>query len=183
MTTILWATLWGTAGGLLAHRVGFPGGAAVGALFGSGVYNLLLTKSVPLPPALEIGAQIAVGVAVGFSFDRTLLSNAPQILLWALAGAVTFIIVGLGLAFVASSLGFMNFSTALFSLLAGRLYRHEHLGGRGGRQRRRGRAHSLCAGGAAFYRGAAPRAASGALAPGPVRMNAHQTWTRLQTQI
>ncbi len=119
MTTIIWATLWGTAGGLLAHRVGFPGGAAVGALFGSGVYNLLLTRSVPLPPALEIGAQIAVGVAVGFSFDRTLLTNAPQILLSALAGAVTFIIVGLGLAFVASSLGFMNFSTALFSFSPG----------------------------------------------------------------
>ena len=119
MTTILLATFWGTLCGLLAYRVGFPGGAAVGALFGSGVYNLLLTRAVPLPPALEIGAQIAVGVAVGFSFNRELLSQAGPILLWSLLGAATFLVVGLGLAVLFARFGPVDFSTALFSFSPG----------------------------------------------------------------
>ncbi len=119
MTTILWATVWGIVGGLLAQRIGLPGGAAVGAMFGSGLYNLLISTQVPLPPSLEIGAQIAVGVSIGFSFNRELLSNAGLVLFWALVGALVFLTVGLLLAFLVSRFSPIDFSTALFGFSPG----------------------------------------------------------------
>lgn len=119
MTTLLWGMVWGIVGGLLAWRIGFPGGAAVGSMIGCGVYSLLLSQPASVPKPLELGAQIAVGIVVGFTFRRELLQNGLPVLIWGIIGALVYLLVGLLLAWIASRLGYLHFNTALFGFSPG----------------------------------------------------------------
>ena len=120
MHTLIWSTIWGALVGLLAWKIGFPGGAAVGALLGSGLYNLAATNiRYNMPVSLELVAQIAVGVVVGSTFHRELLQSGLSILAWGVVGATTYLLVGLILAWLASRLGYLTFDTALFGFSPG----------------------------------------------------------------
>ena len=120
MNTLIWTTIWGIIGGLLAWKINFPGGAAVGAMLGSGMYNLIATNiRFDMPVPLEIAAQIAVGVVVGSTFSHELLQSGISVFVWGLIGAFTYLLVGLTLAWISSRLGYLNFGTALFSFSPG----------------------------------------------------------------
>lgn len=119
MNMLVWASVWGTIGGLAAWRLGMPGGAVVGALLGSGLYNLLVPSRVVVPLPFELTAQIAAGVLIGFSFNRGLLQNGFSILLWGLLAAGTYVGLGFVLAVIASRLGYLSFATALFGFSPG----------------------------------------------------------------
>ena len=120
MNTLFWTTIWGILGGLLAWKINFPGGAAVGAMLGSGIFNLIATNNrFDMPVPLEVAAQIAVGVVVGSTFSRELLESGISVFVWGLIGATTYLVVGLILAWVASRLGYLSFDTALFSFSPG----------------------------------------------------------------
>jgi membrane AbrB-like protein len=119
MWTLLWGMLWGTIGGIVAWRANFPGGAAVGSMIGCGLYSILLSQPVVMPKPFELGAQIAVGVVVGFTFRRELLQNCLPILIWGIIGAFSLLLVGLLLSWIAGRLGYMNFNTALFGFSPG----------------------------------------------------------------
>lgn len=88
-------------------------------MLGSGVVNLLVSQDVHLPKTVEVLAQVALGIVVGFSFNRSLLTSALPILMWAVLGALSYLLLGLLLAFVASRLGFLDFDTALFGFSPG----------------------------------------------------------------
>ncbi|AEB12658.1 AbrB family transcriptional regulator [Marinithermus hydrothermalis] len=119
MTHLVYAALWGVAGGLLAMRLQFPGGAVVGAMLGSGLYNLLAPVRAVAPPALETGVQIAVGIVVGLSFNRELLAVARALLPWALLGTLAFLGLGVLLAFAAARFGGITLVTGLFGFSPG----------------------------------------------------------------
>lgn len=119
MVTLVWGAVCGIVGGLLAWRIDLPGGAAVGAMIGCGVYSVLLSQPVNVPRPLSLAAQIAVGIVVGFSFRRELLQEGWSVLLWGVIGALVFLVIGLVLALVASRLGYLHFNTALFGFSPG----------------------------------------------------------------
>jgi membrane AbrB-like protein len=119
MTVLLWGIVWGTIGGLLAWQVNFPGGAAVGSMIGCGLYSVLQSQGFSVPKPFELGAQIAVGIVVGFSFRRELLQSGLPVVVWGVIGAFTFLLVGIVLSWIASKLGYLHFNTALFGFSPG----------------------------------------------------------------
>lgn len=119
MNMLIWASIWGTIGGLAAWRMGLPGGAVVGALLGSGMYNVFAPSRAVVPIPFELSAQIAAGVLIGFSFNRGLLQNGFSILMWGFIAAGTYVALGFVLAVIASRLGYLSFATALFGFSPG----------------------------------------------------------------
>jgi membrane AbrB-like protein len=119
MIALLWGVVWGIVGGLLAWRINFPGGAAVGSMIGCGAYSVLQSQAIPVPKPFELGAQIAVGIVVGFSFRRDLLQNGLPVVIWGVIGALTFLLVGVVLAWVANKLGYLHYNTAIFGFSPG----------------------------------------------------------------
>ena len=116
---LVFGTFWGTLGGLLAWKLRVPGGAAIGAMLGCGLYSFLRSSSVNVPDWFSITAQIAVGIVIGFSVNRSLLDGGLTLLLLALAGAVIYLLVGFGLAVISAQLGWLEFDTALFGFSPG----------------------------------------------------------------
>lgn len=117
--TLLIGAFWGTVGGLLAWKLKIPGGAAIGAMFGCGLYSFLRGSSFSTPSWFSIAAQIAVGIVVGFSVDRSLVEGGRTLLLLALGGAVVYLLVGFGIAWVVTHFGWLSFDTALFGFSPG----------------------------------------------------------------
>lgn len=119
MTTLLWTSFYGIIGGLIAWRLGMPGGATVGAMIGSGIYQIASSSGMHAPPLLSVTAQIAVGIVIGFSFNRDLLQQGFLILALGFTGAIVYLFVGLLLALVAWKLNLLDFLTAVFSFSPG----------------------------------------------------------------
>ena len=117
--TLLIGSFWGIVGGLLAWKLKVPGGAAIGAMVGCGIYSFLRSSSFSTPNWFSISAQIAVGIVVGFSVDRSLIEGGRTLLLIAVGGAVTYLLVGFCLAWLATRFGWLDFDTALFSFSPG----------------------------------------------------------------
>ena len=117
--TLLLGSFWGVVGGLLAWKLRVPGGAAIGAMLGCGIYSFMRSSSFDVPTWLSIGAQIAVGIVVGFSVDRSLVAGGTTLLLIAVGGAIVYLIVGFLLAWLSATFGWLEFDTALFSFSPG----------------------------------------------------------------
>lgn len=117
--TLILGSFWGIVGGLLAWKLKVPGGAAIGAMIGCGVYSFFKTTSFTTPTWFSISAQIAVGIVVGFSVNKSLLSGGLTVLVWALIGAFVYLLVALLLTWISTSLGFLEFDEAMFGFSPG----------------------------------------------------------------
>ena len=113
------AALWGGLGGWLAWRLQLPGGAVVGAMLATALFNFTQPVRTTLPVGLEIPIQVAVGVMIGLSADRALLPMLRNVLPLALLWAVGFLLFGFGMAALAVCMGWLDAATALFGFTPG----------------------------------------------------------------
>ncbi len=119
MSGLLGAAVWGGLGGWLAWRVHLPGGAVVGAMLAAAIFNFTHSERAVMPAGLEVSIQIAVGVMIGLSADRSLLPVLRTVLPLALLGALGLLLFGFALAALAVQLGWMDAATALFGFTPG----------------------------------------------------------------
>lgn len=113
------AVLWGIVGGLIAWRLRIPGGAIVGSMIGAGIFSVMQSRPVLLPGSLSLAAQIAVGILVGTSANRDLLTSGGVTLSWAVVGAVAYLLVGLALSYAAARMGHLGLDTAILGFSPG----------------------------------------------------------------
>lgn len=109
----------GTVGGLLAQRCNIPGGAVVGAMLFSGITVLFLPKGIVLPSSVGTGIQIILGITLGVTVDRSLLTLGVKIFPLAILSTIILLAVAVCMAFLASKLGLVDFGTALFGFSPG----------------------------------------------------------------
>jgi membrane AbrB-like protein len=109
----------GISGGLLAQRCNVPGGAVVGSMLFSGIVTLLLPNGIALPPKLGTAIQIMLGITLGLTFDRSFLALGARALPLAIFSTLVLLMVAVGMAFLASRLGLVDFGTALFGFSPG----------------------------------------------------------------
>ena len=119
MNNLLAAVFWGTAGGVLAWRWHVPGGAVVGAMLATAVYNFVQPVRAVMPPAAEVAIQVSVGILIGLSADRSLLPILKSVLPLALMGALGLVIFGFAMAALAVHMGWLDPVTALFGFTPG----------------------------------------------------------------
>ena len=104
---------------MFAWRVNLPGGAVVGAMLATAVYNLMQPARAAMPGWLEVLIQISVGVMIGLSADRSLLPLLRTVLPLALLGAIGFLLFGFSMAALAVKMGWLDAATALFGFTPG----------------------------------------------------------------
>jgi len=119
MERILSIIIYGVVGGLLAKKVGMPGGAVVGAMLGSGLAAIVLPGRFVPPDWLSTAIQVMLGVSLGMTFDRSFLALCGQVLPMAILSTIVLLSVAVLMAYVAQRLGLIDFSTALFGFSPG----------------------------------------------------------------
>ncbi|WP_035237505.1 AbrB family transcriptional regulator [Desulfobacter vibrioformis] len=119
MERYLLVVVAGTVGGLLAQRCHIPGGAVVGAMLFSGITVLFLPKGIVLPSSVGTGIQIILGITLGVTVDRSLLTLGVKIFPLAILSTIILLAVAVCMAFLASKLGLVDFGTALFGFSPG----------------------------------------------------------------
>ncbi len=115
------AIIFGLCGGLAARYFSVPGGAFIGAMFGTAVYSATVQGGISMPSYLRVGIQIAAGILIGTTVKRDLFQGDIYVFMWAAIGALTFLCVGLLFAFIAVRLGHLDLATALFGFAPGGL--------------------------------------------------------------
>ena len=112
--------LAGALGGYLAQTFNIPGGAAVGAMVAAAAANVFLgQQAVVVPKSLDFVALVLIGVSVGSTITREALRGALGLLVPALLILVTFLVVGLSLAYVLQRWFGVETMTALFATSPG----------------------------------------------------------------
>ena len=112
----------GLIGALVGHRLRFPAGAFMGALFGVGAaLGLFGFPQVSPPPLAGQALQVMVGVIVGLRVTRDAMRSGAQTLLPATVLAGIFLASGFAAAVAAVSLTGMTPVTALFAAAPGGL--------------------------------------------------------------
>lgn len=109
----------GACCGMGAAHYNFPGGAVVGAMLGSGIVAILLPNPISLPANAATMIQIILGITLGLTFDRSFLTLGPKALPLAVFSTLVLLIVAIGMAYLASRLGLVDFGTALFGFSPG----------------------------------------------------------------
>ncbi|WP_457637065.1 AbrB family transcriptional regulator [Oceanithermus sp.] len=119
MNGLTGAIFWGAVGGWLAWRWHVPGGAVVGAMLATAVYNFSQPVRATMPVSAEVAIQIAVGILIGLSADRSLLPLLKSVLPLALLGATGFVLFGFLMAALSVRMGWLDPVTALFGFTPG----------------------------------------------------------------
>ncbi|MCX7784216.1 MAG: AbrB family transcriptional regulator [Meiothermus sp.] len=119
MTGLLTAGLCGVALGLVFWRLGVPGGPVVGAMIGSGLYQLFASERAISPAGFDLAVQIAAGVSIGLTLNREILQIAKAAMPWAFGAAVAFLGVAVLMAFLITRYSGISLTTTLFSLAPG----------------------------------------------------------------
>jgi len=109
----------GVFGGLLAKKVGFPGGPVVGSMLGAGITAVLIPGSFVIPENISTAVQIMLGLTLGMSFDRCILQLGVKLLPLAVLSTLVLLVVALGMAWLAQYFGLVDFATALFGFSPG----------------------------------------------------------------
>jgi membrane AbrB-like protein len=109
----------GIIGGLVAQRCNVPGGAVVGAMLVSGIVTLLLPNGIAMPSEVGTAIQLLLGISLGITFDRSFLALGAKALPLAIFSTIVLLMVAVGMAFLASRLGLVDFGTALFGFSPG----------------------------------------------------------------
>lgn len=119
MSPLIAASVCGVVVAWLFWRWQLPGGAVVGAMIGAGLYQWYAPVRANLPGGLELAIQVAAGITVGLSVNRETLSLARSAFPWALAAAMAFVLLAIGMAYVVQRFSGMGLSTALYGLAPG----------------------------------------------------------------
>lgn len=109
----------GIAGGLIAEKVSLPGGLLVGSMLSSGMAMVFLPGSFVVHSSANTAVQLILGISLGATFDKNLLSIAPKILPLAVASTLILLLVAFVMAYVTYRIGFIDFATALFGFSPG----------------------------------------------------------------
>ena len=110
----------GALGGFLAQTFNVPGGAAIGAMVAAAAANVTLgDQAVTVPRGLDFAALVLVGVSVGSTITREALRGALNLIFPALLILVTFLVVGLCLAYILQRWFGVEPMTALFATSPG----------------------------------------------------------------
>lgn len=101
-------------GGLIAQRLGMPGGLVVGAMLGAGAFSVTYPDPhVGVPEPLQTVSMLIVGAAIGSKITRGMFAELHSLLLPAVLSAVLLIIAGLGIAYLLQALGFAPLASIL----------------------------------------------------------------------
>ncbi len=119
MNPLLTASLCGTALGLLFWRFGVPGGPVVGAMLGTGAYQLLAASRALSPVWADLTIQIAAGILIGLSFNRELAQTARAAFPWAVACGLAYVGVSVLMALIVHRFSPIGLTTSLFGLAPG----------------------------------------------------------------
>ncbi|MDT8420080.1 MAG: AbrB family transcriptional regulator [Desulfuromonadales bacterium] len=119
MERILLVIVIGCAGGLLAAKNNFPGGAIVGSMLATAVAAITIPGRFVIPDNISTLIQIMLGITLGMSFDRSSLELIPRIMPVAILSTFVLLGVTILLAWLAGRLGLVSFATALFGLAPG----------------------------------------------------------------
>ena len=110
----------GALGGFLAQTLNIPGGAAIGAMVAAAAANVFLgDQAVTVPQSMDFAALVLVGVSVGSTITREALRGALNLVFPALLILVTFLVVGLCLAYILQHWFGVEPMTALFATAPG----------------------------------------------------------------
>lgn len=109
----------GVAGGLLAKKLGLPGGPIVGSMFGAGLAAVLFPGQYVIPAQISTAIQIMLGISLGMTFDRSSLALVGRVLPLAILSTLVLLGVALLMAWLASHSGHIDFATALFGFSPG----------------------------------------------------------------
>lgn len=109
----------GVIGGLLAKKIGLPGGPVVGAMFGSGLLAVLLPGRFIIPAQVSTAVQIMLGITLGMTFDRSSLALLSRILPFAVLSTLALLGCALFMAWLAQRSGTIDYATALFGFSPG----------------------------------------------------------------
>lgn len=80
MTSLLTAGFFGVALGLVFWWLGLPGGPVVGAMIGTGLYQLFASERAISPAGFDLAVQIAAGISIGLTLNREILQIAKAAL-------------------------------------------------------------------------------------------------------
>lgn len=110
----LTALVAAAVGGLLAQRLGMPGGLVVGAMLGAGsVRGAFPGPQVSVPEPLQTVSMLIIGAAIGSRITRGMFADLHSLLLPALVSAVLLILAGLVGAYLLQALGFAPLASIL----------------------------------------------------------------------
>ena len=84
-----------------------------------GVTVLFLPKGIFLPSSVRTGIQIILGITLGVSVDRSLLTLGVKIMPMAILSTIVLLTVAVCMAFIANKIGLVDFGTALFGFSPG----------------------------------------------------------------
>jgi membrane AbrB-like protein len=119
MDRVLIIVIAGVIGGVLAKKIGLPGGPVVGAMFGSGLLAVVLPGRFILPDQAATAVQIMLGVTLGMTFDRSSLALLSRVLPFAVLSTLVLLGCALLMAWLAQRSGAIDFATALFGFSPG----------------------------------------------------------------
>jgi membrane AbrB-like protein len=109
----------GVAGGLLAKKLGLPGGPVVGSMFGAGLAAVLFPGQFVIPDGVSTAIQIMLGVSLGMTFDRSSLAILGSMLPLAVLSTIVLLGCAILMAWLAQRTGSIDFATALFGFSPG----------------------------------------------------------------
>lgn len=119
MDRVLVIVVAGVIGGLLAKKIGLPGGPVVGAMLGSGLLAVVLPGRFIIPDQVATAVQIMLGVTLGMTFDRSSLAMLSRVLPFAVLSTMALLGCALLMAWLAQRSGTIDFATALFGFSPG----------------------------------------------------------------
>lgn len=119
MEKVIIVIVLGVIGGLVANKIGLPGGVVVGSMLFSGLAMIFLPGSFVVPTKVNIITQLLLGISLGLTFDASLLKVAGKIFPLAIISTLILLSVAVLMAYIAHKLGLMDFGTALFGFSPG----------------------------------------------------------------
>lgn len=91
--------------GLLAQRLGMPGGLIFGSMIGAAAVTLWRGGGVRVPAFLESGAFIVIGAAIGVLVTRSSLAAMRSVMVPAVLSALLIILAGVAIAYLLRIMG------------------------------------------------------------------------------
>ena len=92
LTSVVLTLLVSGIAGLLAERLGLPGGVIVWAIAAAAGLHLVRADLAPLPEYLRVAAQILIGITIGVGVRRGPL-RALRTVRWQVAGTMALLLV------------------------------------------------------------------------------------------
>jgi len=118
---LLLLLLVGVSGGYMARLMNMPGGAAIGALLGVVVWNVVVAQAVDVPGELGFIAEVLIGVVIGASVTREAVGGIGALLLPAGIILLVLSLATLGLTLLLHHVFGVDIVTALFATAPGGL--------------------------------------------------------------